>query len=68
MGDCDRAGGLLLAYMASVIELETRGNGELERSAARALLDSTGGPGTPLLLAGGVLIVLGGLALRPTRR
>jgi hypothetical protein len=61
------AGGLLLAYMANVIELETRGNGELERGAARSLLDSTVGPGTPLLLAGGVLILLGALARRRTR-
>ena len=60
-------GGLLLAYMANVIELETRGDGELERAAARALLDSTVGPGTPLLLAGGVLVLLGALAQRRTR-
>jgi hypothetical protein len=61
------AGGLLLAYMANVIELETRGNSELERGAARSLLDSTVGPGTPLLLAGGVLILLGALARRRNR-
>jgi hypothetical protein len=58
------AGGLLLAYMANVIDLETRGHGELERAAARSLLDSSVGPGTPLLLAGGVLIALGGLLAR----
>lgn len=58
------AGGLLLAYMADVIEVETRGNNELERAAARSLLDSTVGPGTPLLLAGGVLVALGALTRR----
>ena len=56
------AGALLLAYMANVIELETRDGAQLERAGARSLLDSTVGPGTPLLLAGGILILLGGLA------
>ena len=58
------AGGLLLAYMANVIELETRDGARLERAGARSLLDSTLGPGTPLLLAGGILIALGALARR----
>ncbi len=58
------AGGLLLAYMANVIELETRDGAQFQREAARSLLDSTVGPGTPVLLAGGVLILLGGLARR----
>ena len=40
----------------------------LERAAARSLHDSTVGPGTPLLLAGGVLIALGALTRRPARR
>lgn len=62
------AGGLLLAYMANVIELETRDGAQVERAAARGLLDSTVGPGTPVLLAGGVLILLGGLAARRRRR
>ena len=61
------AGGLLLAYMANVIELETRDGAQLERAGARSLLDSTVGPGTPLLLAGGILIVLGGLASHRAR-
>jgi hypothetical protein len=56
------AGGLLLAYMANVIELETRDGARIEQDTARTLLDSTVGPGTPLLLAGGVLILLAGLA------
>lgn len=58
------AGGLLLAYMANVLELETRDGAELERAAARSLLDSSVGPGTPVLLAGGILILLGALARR----
>ena len=62
------AGGLLLAYMANVIELETRDGAQLEQAAARALLDSTVGPGTPLLLAGGILILLGALAQRRAAR
>lgn len=65
------AGGLLLVYMANVIEIETRGGGELERALKRALADalltSSVGPGTPLLLAGGVAIVAGALAQRPRR-
>jgi hypothetical protein len=58
------AGGLLLVYMANVIDFETRGDSGLERAAADALLSSTVGPGTPLLLAGGVAIVAGSLLLR----
>ncbi len=58
------AGGVLLAYMSNVIEIETEDSGELERAAAQSLLDSTVGPGTPLLLAGGVLILAGGLIAR----
>lgn len=58
------AGGVLLAYMANVIELETRGDSELKRAAADALLESSIGPGTPVLLLGGVLILLGALSQR----
>jgi hypothetical protein len=62
------AGGLLLAYMANVLELETRDGAELEGAAARSLLDSSVGPGTPVLLAGGILILVGGAHRRATRR
>ncbi len=62
------AGGLLVVYMANVIELETRGSGELERAAAGALFDSAVGPGTPLLLAGGILVLLGALRFAPPVR
>jgi hypothetical protein len=58
------AGALLLVYMANVIDIETRGNNELERAAAEALLSSSIGPGTPLLLGGGLAIVAGALLLR----
>jgi len=58
------AGGLLLYYMANVIELETRDDGAPKRAAGRALLDSSLGVGTPLLLAGGLLILMGALARR----
>lgn len=61
------AGGLLLAYMANVIDLETRGSSELERAAADTLLDSSVGPGTPVLLLGGVLILLGAFTQRRAR-
>ena len=58
------AGGVLLVYMANVIDFETRGNSPLERAAADAVLSSSVGPGTPLLLAGGVAIVAGALVRR----
>lgn len=58
------AGALLLVYMANVIDIETRGDGELQRALADALLSSSVGPGTPLLLAGGFAIVAGALARR----
>jgi hypothetical protein len=65
------AGGLLLFYMANVIDIATRGGGELEqelkRALADALLTSSVGPGTPLLLAGGVAIVAGALAAPAAR-
>ena len=58
------AGAALLVYMANVIEIETRGDSRLEQAAADALLTSSVGPGTPLLLAAGVAIVAGSLLLR----
>jgi hypothetical protein len=58
------AGGLLLVYMANVLDFETRGNDALTRALAQTLLSSSVGPGTPLLLAGGVAIVAGSLLRR----
>jgi hypothetical protein len=57
------AGGVLLFYVANVIDLETRGSNQLMRAAADALLSSSIGPGTPLLLGGGLAIVIGSLLL-----
>ena len=57
------AGGVLLFYVANVIDLETRGSNQLMRAAADALLSSSVGPGTPLMLGGGVAIVIGSLLL-----
>ena len=58
------AGGVLLFYVANVIDLETRGSNQLMRAAADALLSSSIGPGTPLMLGGGVAIVVGSLLAR----
>jgi hypothetical protein len=57
------AGGVLLFYVANVIDLETRGSNQLMRAAADALLSSSIGPGTPLLLGGGLAILVGSLLL-----
>ena len=57
------AGGVLLFYVANVIDLETRGSNQLMRAAADALLSSSIGPGTPLMLGGGLAIVAGSLLL-----
>jgi len=57
------AGGVLLFYVANVIDLETRDSNELMRAAADALLSSSIGPGTPLMLGGGLAIVAGSLLL-----
>lgn len=58
------AGALLLAYMANVLDIETNGSNVVEQAAADALLTSSIGPGTPVLLAGGVAIVAGALLAR----
>ncbi len=58
------AGAALVYYMANVIDIETSGASDLEQLAADAVVDSSVGPGTPLLLAGGVLILVGALARR----
>jgi hypothetical protein len=58
------AGALLLVYMANVVDIETKGSSALGQAAADALLTSSIGPGTPVLLAGGIAIVTGALLLR----
>lgn len=57
-------GGLLVVYMANVVDVETRGDTELKQAAADALLSSSIGLGTPTLLGGGIAIVAGALLLR----
>lgn len=58
------AGTVLLVYMANVVDIETNGSSALEQAAADALLTSSIGPGTPVLLGGGVAIAAGALVLR----
>jgi hypothetical protein len=58
------AGTVLLVYMANVVDIETNGSSALEQAAADALLTSSVGPGTPVLLGGGIAIVAGALVLR----
>ena len=58
------AGGLLLVYMANVIDFETRGDSAMERVLAGTVLSSSVGPGTPLLLAGGLAIIAGAILRR----
>lgn len=59
------AGALLLVYMANVVDIEAKDSGELGQAAADALLTSSIGPGTPVLLAGGIAITAGALLARP---
>lgn len=61
------AGVGLVVYMSDVIDHATAGDDvldELTNQAANALLDSSTGPGTPLLAVGGLLILVGALARR----
>ena len=63
-------GAALVVYMSNVIDYATRGEDvfdDLTNEAATAVLDSTLGPGTPLLVAGGVLILVGALLSRRAR-
>ncbi len=55
------AGVLLVIYMSNAVDVATRGDAPLARAAADALLSSSVGPGTPLLLGGGVAIAAGAL-------
>jgi uncharacterized membrane protein (TIGR02234 family) len=58
------SGGALLYYVSNVVEIETEGRSALEQLVANALITSKTGAGTPLLIAGGLAIVVGAL-LRP---
>lgn len=57
-------GAALWYYCANVVDIKSREGGEIERALADALISSTTGPGTPLLVASGVVIVIGALLAR----
>lgn len=50
------AGGVLIYYLANVVDIETSGRSSVERTAADLALSSSIGLGPYLLLASGVLI------------
>jgi hypothetical protein len=54
------AGGALLYYVLNVVDIETRGD-TLKHTLATATVASEAGTGPILLLAGGVVILLGAL-------
>jgi hypothetical protein len=55
------AGGALLYYCAHVVDIETSDQGPVARALADALVESSTGPGPPLVLAGGIAILAGAL-------
>jgi hypothetical protein len=55
------AGGGLLYYCAHAVDIETSDKGPIARALAAALIDSSTGPGPPLVLAGGIAILAGAL-------
>jgi hypothetical protein len=56
--------GALLYYVSNVVEIEVGGRSAIEQLVATAVITSSTGPGVPLLLAGGVAIVIGALLAR----
>jgi hypothetical protein len=58
------AGGALLYYCAHVVDIETSDKGPVARALADALVESSTGPGPPLVLAGGIAILAGALLSR----
>ena len=58
------AGGGLLYYVSNAVELETDDRGPIAQLIADAVITSSTGPGTPLLIAGGLAIVVGALLAR----
>jgi hypothetical protein len=58
------AGGALLYYCAHVVDIETSDQGPVARALADALVESSTGPGPPLVLAGGIAILAGALLSR----
>ncbi len=63
------AGAGLVYYVENIIKFKTDQHGAIVRLIARATITSSTGPGPPLLLASGVVILVGGLAAarRPGR-
>jgi hypothetical protein len=61
------AGAGLTYYVANIVRFKTDQHGAIVRLIANATITSSGGPGPPLLLASGVVILVGGLAAS-TRR
>lgn len=55
------AGGALLYYVSNVVEIESDGGSVIEQTLANTLISSSMGAGPPLLLASGVVIVIGAL-------
>ncbi|MGI9100502.1 MAG: hypothetical protein ACR2H2_18775 [Solirubrobacteraceae bacterium] len=55
------AGGGLLYYTANVIDIETRDGGPIAQAIANAVVESSTGPGPPLILASGIAILAGAL-------
>jgi hypothetical protein len=58
------AAGALLYYVSNAVELETEGRSAIEQLIADAIITSSTGPGTPVLLASGLAIVVGALLAR----
>lgn len=54
----------LLYYVANAVEIEGAGRGAIEEIVAQAIVSSSTGPGTPVLVASGIAIVAGALLAR----
>ena len=57
-------GGALLYYVTHAVEMEAEGRSAIEQLIANAVITSSTGPGTPLLVAAGLAIVAGALLAR----
>ncbi len=55
------AGAGLVYYTSNVVDIETGDGGPVARALADAVVDSSVGPGPPLILASGVAILAGAL-------
>jgi hypothetical protein len=64
------AGAGLVYYVENIIKFKTDQHGEIVRLLAKATITSSTGSGPPLLLASGVVILIGGFAAstRPSAR